>query len=243
MRLRVVLACSLFASSITASAMAQDAPSPPEASPPAPAAETPAPAGVAPREEGMRLGLDLGVTRAPASDSLDTFTYGSPTILPVGVDLSFRTSRRALLGFHGHAGLASRDDCSRVAHCIARSYGLGVHVEAALREGTRFVPWLRYGLGWEMLYQGGTGGNDGAHLNRNGFDLADVRLGADFVISRAADGRTSRIGPFAGVDLGVMTGQNGTAPSRSGFAQASLDRSGGAAYTWLSLGVRGTLEP
>jgi hypothetical protein len=198
------------------------------------------------RQEGARLALELGVVRAIAKENTEALSYGSPTLLPIGASLSFRTSPKSLLGFHGHAALASRDDCASVSRCTARSYGLGGHYETALGAGPSFIPWFRYGFGWEMLYQGGRAGDSTVDLRRHGLDIADLRLGADFVVGRGSEGRTTRIGPYIGMTLGMLISQSASRSSTAAPGTASvavLDRDGGAAHGWLGLGLRGTLDP
>lgn len=248
------------------SASADDEPAPPSAdpvpadappaSPPAaPTPETPLPPAPAPptyeptrtssdvvRAEGARLGLELGFSRAFSGDA-DRLNASSPSLIPLGADVSFRASPTLLFGFHGHVALASRDDCLGADRCRARAYALGAHVETALSKGARsFVPWLRYGMGWELVYQGGQSGDPAGHKYRNAIDLMDLRLGGDFVIGRGEAGRTTRIGPFIGLVGGVSTGQTGIRRDATGFAR-DLDRDGGKAHLWFNIGVRGTLDP
>ena len=86
------------------------------------------------RAEGIRLGLDLGFARA-FSGSEDWLNAGTPTLLPIGASISFRTSPSLLLGFHGYAALASRDDCISADSCRARAYAFGGHIETPLSRG------------------------------------------------------------------------------------------------------------
>src|SRR5207248_8593578 len=58
--------------------------------------------------------------------------------------------------------------------------------------GRTFVPWFRYGMGWEHVYHGGSVGDGGSHQFRDGFDLVDARVGADFVAARGETGKTTR---------------------------------------------------
>lgn len=231
-----VVACSLVFASllVTGTALAEDEPvesAPAETTPAQPA---PAPPPEGPRSEGLRLALDVGFWRASGSDS-EQMNAGSPSLLPIGADVSWRTSRKVLLGFHGHAGLASRDDCLGDTVCTGRAYGLGAHVEAAFTAGGSFVPWFRYGLGWEMVHQLGAYRSDDAYRYRHAFDLIDVRFGGDFVVARGSGGRTTRIGPFAGmiVGLGVDEVSNG---------RASRDPDFGSGHVWFSIGARGTTD-
>jgi len=193
----------------------------------APAAPTPAPE--TPKDSGVRLGLDLAYERATSSEDVGDFANRSPARVPLGLDLSFRKSATTLMGFHAHAGMASRTDCGSEGSCFARTYGGGVHFEWLFREGTSFVPWLRYGFGVEALYR--SGGSLG-EATRWGVDVADLRLGGDFVAARYADGRTMRVGPFVGFDGGLFLLEKGLAT-----------RGEGTTFAILSLGVRGTLEP
>lgn len=224
---------------------APDAPSPPApdafppeaAASPAPAPRAEAPTEEAPqfRDEGLRLGLDLGFTRATTARS-DNLSGGTPSLVPLGVDLSFRTSKRLLLGFHGSIALGSRDDCLSADRCIARDYTLGAHFETSFLEGRTIVPFFRYGMGWELLYHGGRLGDDGSHEYRDAFDLVDARLGADFIATRGANGKSTRIGGYLGMLAGIGTGRSGV----SGGADAGY---GAPGHVWLGLGLRATIDP
>jgi hypothetical protein len=177
---------------------------------------------------------------------VDRLNAGSPTLLPIGADVSFRTSASMLLGFHGFAALASRDDCISVDSCKARAYGFGAHIESALGKGTSVVPYIRYGVGYEMLYHGGAPLDPGGHVYRGALDLLDVRLGADFIATRGSAGKTGRIGAYAGLVGGFLTGQTGVSHVNTfggSGSSRSLDTSSGSAHLWFAMGVRGTLDP
>ncbi|MEA2751914.1 MAG: hypothetical protein QOI41_6057 [Myxococcales bacterium] len=207
-------------------------------------ADAPAREGDTRRAEGIRLGLELGFARA-FDGAVDRLNAGSPTLLPIGADVSFRTSPSLLLGFHGYAALASRDDCISVDSCKARAYGFGGHIESPLGKGTSLIPYIRYGVGYEMLYHGGAPLDSGGHVYRSAFDFLDLRLGADFVATRGSAGKTGRIGGYAGLVGGVLTGQSGVSHTNSGFGSSarSLDTSSGSAHLWFAMGIRGTLDP
>lgn len=246
-----------------------DAPPPP--SPPAPAiAEAPAPEPpamsappaipptlpVAPdadkptdnvdeasRDGGIRLGLDLGFARA-FDGATDRLNAGSPTLLPIGGDFSFRTSKTFLVGAHGYAALASRDDCISVDRCRGRGYGFGAHVEGMLARGHSWVAWIRYGIGYEILYHGGQPLDPAGHVFRDAIDLIDLRVGADFTVHRRAEGKTARIGPFLGLVAGALVNQTGvTNANGSGGQPRNLERDSGSAHVWFAAGVRATLDP
>ncbi|MBX3190936.1 MAG: hypothetical protein KF819_28330 [Labilithrix sp.] len=193
------------------------------------------------RSEGMRLGLEAGFYRAFAGD-FDRLNAGSPSLIPVGADVSFHTSPTLLLGFHGHLALASRDDCLSADRCRGRAYALGAHIETLLSKRARsFVPWLRYGVGWEMIYHGGQANDAAGHKYRNAIDFMDLRVGGDFVVARGEAGRTTRIGPFIGLVGGISTGQSGVQQQGGGFPR-NLDRDGGKAHLWFNVGFRGNLD-
>jgi hypothetical protein len=195
------------------------------------------------RAEGIRLGLELGFERA-FDGAVDRLNAGSPTLLPVGADVSFRTSPSVLLGFHGFAALASRDDCISVDSCKARAYGFGAHIESPLGKGTSVIPYIRYGMGYEILYQGGAPLDSGGHVYRGAFDFLDLRIGADLIATRGSAGKTGRIGVYAGFVGGVLTSQTGVSHvNGSGGSPRDLDRSSGSAHLWFAMGIRGTLDP
>ena len=184
------------------------------------------------RSEGMRLGLDLGFWRASGQDA-SRVNAGSPSLIPIGADVSWRTSRKVLLGVHGHAGLASRDDCLGETSCSARGYGLGVHAEVAFWSTGFFIPYFRYGLGWQVVHHLGAYNNEDAYRYRHAFDLLDVRFGGDFVVARAAAGRTTRIGPFAGMNVGFGLDEASNTVARG---------QGLGGHVWFLFGVRGTTD-
>jgi hypothetical protein len=196
------------------------------------------------RAEGIRLGLELGFARA-FSGSEDRLNAGSPTLLPLGVSLSFRTSPSLLLGLHGYAALASRDDCISADSCRARAYAFGAHIETPLGRGPSFIPWLRYAVNYEILYQGGAPLDAAGHVYRGAFDFFDLRVGGDFVVHRGSEGKTARIGPYMGLVGGVLTNQTGVSNinGSSGVQPRNLERNSGSAHLWFSMGVRGTLDP
>lgn len=181
------------------------------------------------RSEGLRLGLDAGFWRSSV-DSPDRTNAGSPSLIPIGADASWRMSRRVLVGAHGHIALASRDDCLGDTECTGRGYGLGAHVEIALGSSRWFIPWFRYAMGWEMLHQ------TDAYRYRHAIDVLDVRFGGDFVVARGAGGRTTRIGPLlVGMIVGLALDE---VSSGRGFNEPSF----GSGHTWFVLGARGTTD-
>jgi hypothetical protein len=199
------------------------------------------------RAEGVRLALDLGLERAIGSSG-DRLNSGTPTLLPLGADVSFRTGPYLLLGFHGYAALASRDDCiSGVDSCRARAYGFGVHAENSLGRGHSFQPWIRYGVGYELVYHGGAALDPAGHVYRDAVDLFDVRIGGDFIVSRGNEKKTTRIGGFLGFSGGFVVAQSGVS-NQQGFGGGSgssrnLDTASGDPHLWFVLGVRATLDP
>ena len=206
-------------------------------------ADAPTTEGETRRAEGVRLGLELGFARA-FDGAPDRLNAGSPTLLPIGADVSFRTSPSLLLGFHGYAALASRDDCISVDSCRARAYGFGGHIESPLSKGKSLVPYIRYGVGYELLYQGGAPLDPGGHLYRGAFDFLDLRLGADLIATRGSEGKTGRIGMYAGLVGGVLTSQTGLSHlNGSGGSPRDLERNSGSAHLWFAMGFRGTLDP
>ena len=69
-------------------------------------------------------------------------------------------------------------------------------------------------------------------------------LGADFTVHRGQEGKTARIGPFAGLVAGTMVNQSGiTNQNGSGNQPKNLDRDSGSAHVWFALGIRATLDP
>lgn len=180
----------------------------------------------------MRLGLELGFWRASGEDS-GRINAGSPSLIPIGADVSWRTSKRVLLGFHGHAGLASRNDCLGDTECTGRGYGLGAHVELAFGSGPTFIPYFRYAVGWQMLHLMSAYRNAEAYRYRHAVDLLDVRFGGDFVVARGSDARTTRIGPFAGMNVGYAVAE----VTSFGGPDATL---GG--HVWFVIGARGTTD-
>jgi hypothetical protein len=209
---------------IATRAVAQDAPDGP-----APPAEPPA------RAEGMRLALDLSFARS-TGESTDRVNAGSPSLIPLGADVSWRVSRRVLLGGHGHVGLASRDNCLGDTDCTARGYGLGAHVETGIGSSSFVIPYFRYALGWEMIHQIGAYQNADAYRYRHAFDLLDVRFGTDFVVARGEAGRTTRIGPFVGMIAGLALAEV------AGGGLTTRNPEFGSGHLWFLIGGRGTMD-
>ena len=100
-------------------------------------------------------------------------------------------------------------------------------------------------MNYEILYQGGAPLDPAGHVYRGAFDFFDLRVGGDFVIHRGSEGRTARIGPFAGLVGGVLTNQTGVSNvnGSSGVQPRNLERSSGSAHLWFAMGIRGTLDP
>ena len=221
---------------------------PPPPSPTAlPGADRPAEAGGSTddvrRAEGIRLALDLGFMRA-FDGATDRLNYGTPTLLPLGADFSFRTSGSFLVGAHGFVALASRDDCISADSCRARAYGFGAHVEGTVTHGRSWALWLRYGIGYEILYHGGLPLDPAGHTVRDAIDLVDFRVGADFTVHRRDEAKTARIGPFMGLVAGALVNQSGVTHVGGSIGQTSnLERGSGSAHVWFAMGVRATLDP
>lgn len=221
------LMLGLLVTTFATTALADDAP---------PASESePSPQATA-RASGMRLALDLSFARA-AGDLAGRLNAGSPSLIPIGADVSWRTSKKFLLGLHGFAALASRDNCLGDTGCTAQDYGLGAHFEHAFTVGTTFVPYLRYGVGWEMLHQSGMYKNGDAYVYRHALDLIDARLGGDFVLARREDGRATRIGPFIGMIAGLDFHE-----IRGGTTSTS-SIGGESGHVWFLVGARATMDP
>ncbi len=247
---------------LAASSAAADEPSPTTIDPPAspavePAAPAAEPVAATPaqpaetgasnddvrRAEGIRLGLDLGFMRA-FDGATDRLNAGTPTLLPIGADFSFRTSRSFLVGAHGQAALASRDDCVSPDSCRARAYGFGAHVEGTLKHARTWEIWLRYGIGYEIVYHGGLPLDASGHTFRDAIDLIDLRVGADFTVHRRDEAKTARIGPFLGLVAGALVNQSGVSHvNGSGGEPKNLERDSGSAHVWFAAGVRATLDP
>ncbi len=249
--LAALAAMTFLASSAAAQPDAPPAPPPdpepppaaPEATPPTPAppppkTEAPAPEAPVARTEGLRLGLDLGYTRGTTARS-DNVAAGTPSLLPLGLDLSLRTSKRVLLGLHGTAALGSRDDCLSSDHCTARDYTFGGHVEATFLEGRSIIPWFRYGISYEVLYHGGSVADGGSHQYRDALDILDARIGADYVLGRGEAGKTTRLGAYLGMITGVGVDRTGATGGGRNTGQDFTS----AGHVWLGLGLRATLDP
>jgi hypothetical protein len=217
--------------------------------PPAPSAAEPAGAdtpataggdGSPSRAEGLRLGLELGMQRAFSGEP-DRLNANSPTLLPIGFDVAFRTSKTFLVGLHGYAAMASRDDCLSTDSCRGRAYSLGGHVEGMLARGRSYVTYLRYGIGYEVVYQGGQILDPSGHRYRGALDVLDLRFGADFTASRGTDGRTIRIGPYLGVVGGFLVNTSGV--THVSGNERDLQASSGSSHLWFVAGVRATFDP
>ncbi|MBS2014906.1 MAG: hypothetical protein JST00_18595 [Deltaproteobacteria bacterium] len=197
------------------------------------------------RGEGLRLGLDFGFTRAVSADP-GRFSEGTPSILPLGIDIGARTSPTFLVGGHAYAGLASRNDCLSLDSCRARAYGFGPHIEVAFSKNPKasLIGWFRYGMTFEIGYQGGRVNDPTGYTYRQAIDFMDARIGADFIASRGSAGKTTRIGGYLGMTAGVMTGQSGISntPTASGVTR-NLSRDSGDPHVYLSVGLRATLDP
>lgn len=189
--------------------------------------------------------MDLGFQRA-VDGSQDRLNDGTPTILPLGLDLSFRSGPYTLLGVHGYAALGSRDDCISADSCRSRAYGFGGHIEHPLGRSVKFAPWIRYGAGYELVYHGGAPLDDGGHRFRGAIDLLDLRFGGDFIVSRNAQTKKSiRVGGYLGLVGGVLVSQSGVShQSTFGTVQTkSLDSHTSAGHLWVGMGLRATLDP
>ena len=124
---------------------------------------------------------------------------------------------------------------------MPRAYGVGAHIETPLSRGTSFVPWLRYGMTYEILYQGGAPFDAAGHTSRGAFDFLNLRVGGDFIVARGKEGKTMRIGAFLGFVGGILVTQ--TVVSNSSGRSVDLDRDSGSAHIWFSMGMRATLDP
>lgn len=198
------------------------------------------------RGEGLRLGVDFGYTRAASADP-GRFSEGSPSLLPLGIDVAARTSPTFLVGGHVYAALASRNDCLSADSCRARAYGFGPHIEVAFSKNPKasFIGWFRYGMTFEIAYQGGRVNDPTGYVYRQAIDFMDARLGGDFIVSRGNAGKTTRIGGYIGMTTGVMTGQSGVSHTALGSSgqPLNLSRDSGDPHIWFSVGMRATFDP
>lgn len=202
------------------------------------AAESPEAPPARPLSSGIRLAADLGFQRASTSIG-NSVPEGTPSLIPLGVELAFHTSERMLFGFHAFYGIGSRSDCLSGDKCIARGYGGGGQLEVTLGHGQTWIPWFRYGMGIEGLYHGGTAADRGGYTYRTGFDLVDARFGVDYVVSRAADGRLTRLGAYLGMNAGLQLSETG-ATSKS---NVNFDNDSGDGHVWFTIGFRGAIDP
>jgi hypothetical protein len=167
--------------------------------------------------------------------------------LPLGIDVAGRTSPTFLVGGHVYAALASRNDCLSADSCRARAYGFGPHIEVAFSKNPKasFIGWFRYGMTFEIGYQGGRVNDPTGYTYRQAFDFMDARLGGDFIVSRGSAGKTTRIGGYIGMTTGIMTGQSGVSHTALGFGgqPLNLSRDSGDPHIWFSVGLRATIDP
>ena len=260
--LLVCLAASLTFASFGRPAHAQDAPAPPADAPlaapapapaldPAPPSAAPdAPAVAPPRDEsaavrgpvvdeppihGFQLGARAGYVRALDSSSPSSLTYQTPSLLPIAIDLGYRTSSHIYLGLTVQLALASRSDCSGASGtCAAKEYRVGGTFQYHFSPFRGFDPWFGVGVGYENLHLTGFYGDPSGHITRTGLVLMDAQLGGDFALTSGA--RPPRLGPFVGLAIGSAGSETGAQYGKN------VSRSPAADHQWATIGVRGTYD-
>ena len=193
------------------------------------------------RDHGLRLGLDLAFQRSLGGGD-SRANLNTPSLIPLGADLSLRTSSSFLIGLHGFLALASRDDCTDADSCRARAYGFGAHIEGTPIRDEKYSGWIRYGMGYELVYHGGMPFDASGHEFRGAWDIIDLRVGADFVIHRGSGKKAARIGPFLGAVVGLLTTDSGVVTYNNNAKELEGGNKG-SVNGWFQIGMRGTLDP
>ncbi len=185
--------------------------------------------------KGFQIGLRAGYVRALDASSASSLTYQTPSLLPIQLDLGYRTSTHVYLGLTGQLAVASRTDCANaVGTCAAKDYRIGGTFQYHFSPLRTFDPWFGLGLGYEILHLSGVSGDSGAHVTRTGIVLFDAQLGGDFALGSGL--RAPKLGPFVGMAMGANGHESGVVYGRN------IDRSPVHDHQWVTLGVRGTYD-
>ncbi len=188
-----------------------------------------------PKVSGFQVGVRAGYVRALDATAGNSLTYQTPALLPVILDVGYRTSTHVYLGVTGQLALAARNDCSgATGTCSAKEYRLGATFQYHFSPLQTFDPWFGAGFGYEVLHLSGYFGDPGGHVTRTGFVLLDAQLGGDFALRNGP--RAPKLGPYVGLAMGAIGSESGVVYGNN------RDRSPTHDHQWVAIGVRGTLD-
>lgn len=139
-------------------------------------------------------------SQAPQSDVLD------PGWL-FGADAAFGINRNVMLGLYGDFAMLGTSGAS--SQHDASSLAIGPFVRYHLAQGTRFDPWLSYGLGLRRTAIG--------DRSLTGVDWARLQIGGDWYPASAFG-----FGPYLDLSLGTFLASSDTLPDKAVNAHFTL---------------------
>lgn len=196
----------------------------------------------------VTLGARLGFAPAMGNVAKDANTGqaikmsdGVKSQVPIQIEAAFRASKEIAVGAYfsygiGQLGGAFKDECTAFGQsCSASDVRLGIQAFYTFTQvNPQFVPWAGIGFGYEWGTSTATGGGlPDQTLTFKGFELLNLQLGGDVVVSPQLS-----VGPY----LMLSIAQYSTAEVESGGVSVSGSIDKKAIHEWLGFGVRGKFD-
>ncbi len=175
-------------------------------------------------EVGLRSGVGFPMSAIKSAAPMSSFVS---TEFPIWLSVGYRATENLYVGIYGQYGFLGVNACAPGESCSAYDLRAGIDVHYHLRPREQLDPWFGYGAGFEQLGYSGSAGGDPQHFN--GFELANLQLGADWRVARALT-----VGPFGSFSIGEYSSvSEGTA--------ASADLGQKTMHEWFMIGLRAQL--
>ncbi len=122
--------------------------------------------------------------------------------IPLTLDAGYRLTPDLSLGVYGQYGFVLLEHCTG---CSGHDVSFGIQARYRLLPGSTLRPWVGLGIGYESLSLSQVpfatvGAPALADTTLTGWELANIRAGWDFPLSRAFT-----LGPFVGASLGQFS--------------------------------------
>lgn len=199
--------------------------------------------GVAPAqaqgvELGVRLGYGIPLGTAVPGSGLNRNIAGA---IPLGVDLGYRLNPQWMVGAYGQYGfgLVTPDDkrlCDTYhVDCSVHDLRFGAQVQYHVITLAQVDPWIGAGLGYEWLTADGVSGGRSSSATLNGWELANLQGGVNWVVS---DGFA--LGPFMSFTFARYTNIASDCSGAACGSEVNGSIDDPSLHHWVVIGVRGT---
>jgi len=180
---------------------------------------------------GARLGFAFPEGKADAG-AAEPLRRAVPVAIPFELDLGGRFPFGLALGAYFQLA-PGVPDCPAGETCDALYSRIGVQAEFRFRNGSRVMPWVGGGLGWEFFSFREELNGLGATLTATGPELS-LQGGVDFRL-----GRRWAIGPY--LTLAFARFDRERLETSLGNATATVPSGDRSTHTWIHLGVRSSV--